>query len=80
VMLVVVGATWLMDRSPEAARAGAFLESARRAALAGTGHEAAPGDQDRQRLRASGNVDEDDSALEAYNALLARLNAPDRGK
>ena len=80
VMLVVIGAAWLMDRSPEAARAGTFLESARQAALAGTGHEVASGDQDRQRLRASGNVDEDDSALEAYNALLARLNAPDQGK
>jgi putative copper resistance protein D len=78
VMMVVIGAIWLTDRSPEAARAGAFLESARQAALAGTGHEAAPGGQDRERLRASGNVDEDDSALEAYNALLARLNAPAR--
>jgi cytochrome c oxidase assembly factor CtaG len=77
-MMVVVGTMWMMDRSPEAARAGTFLESARQAALAGTGHEAASGDRDRERLRASGNVDEDDSALEAYNALLSRLNAPDQ--
>jgi putative copper resistance protein D len=78
VMLVVIGATWLMDRSPEAGRAGTFLESARQATLAGTGHQSASGA--RERLRTSGNVDEDDDALEAYNALLARLNAPDRGK
>jgi putative copper resistance protein D len=78
-MMVVVGTIWLMDRSPEAGRAGTFLESARQAALAGTGHEASPGGQDRERLRTSGNVDEDDEALEAYNALLARLNAPDQG-
>jgi len=74
-MMVVVGAMWMMDRSPEARRAGTFLESARQAALAGTGHE--PGGADRERLRASGNVDEDDEALEAYNALLSRLNTPD---
>lgn len=73
-MMVVVGAMWMMDRSPEAGRAGTFLESARQAALAGTGHE--PGGEDRERLRASGNVDEDDEALEAYNALLSRLNSP----
>jgi cytochrome c oxidase assembly factor CtaG len=73
-MMVVVGATWLTDRSPEAGRAGTFLESARQAALAGTGHEASPGGRDRDRLRASGDVDEDDEALEAYNALLSRLN------
>ncbi|MDN3354088.1 cytochrome c oxidase assembly protein [Actinomadura sp. DC4] len=77
-MLLVVGATWLLDRSPDAARAGSFLESARQAALAGTGHGTAPGDEDRARLRASGNVDEDDAALEAYNALLSRLNGPDQ--
>jgi putative membrane protein len=77
---VVVAATWLLDRSPEASRAGTFLESVRQAALAGTGHEALgdAGDSDRERLRASGDVDEDDSALEAYNALLARLNTPGR--
>jgi cytochrome c oxidase assembly factor CtaG len=80
VMMVVVAATWLLDRSPEASRAGTFLESVRQAALAGTGHEALgdAGDSDRERLRASGDVDEDDSALEAYNALLARLNTPGR--
>jgi hypothetical protein len=39
VMMLVVAATWLLDRSPEAAKAGTFLESARQAALARTGHE-----------------------------------------
>jgi putative copper resistance protein D len=83
VMMLVVAATWLLDRSPEAAKAGTFLESARQAALARTGHETLgdtgdTGDSDRERLRASGDVDADDSALEAYNALLARLNTPGR--
>lgn len=75
VMMLVVGATWLLDRSPEAARAGAFLESVRRTALADTGH-GDPNDQARDRLRVSMDVDEDESALEAYNRLLARLNTP----
>ncbi|MGI5224575.1 cytochrome c oxidase assembly protein [Actinoallomurus sp. CA-142502] len=77
VMMLVVAARWFTDRSPEAARAGEFLESARQAALAGTGH----GDtarQDRERLRTSGDVDEDDAALAAYNALLADLNRTPR--
>lgn len=39
VMMLVVGAAWLMDRSPQAGRAGTFLESARQAALARTGQE-----------------------------------------
>ena len=75
VMMVVVAVTWLTDRSPEAARAGTFLESARQAALAGTGNVGGRGPE---RLRASENVDEDEDALAAYNALLARLNAPNR--
>lgn len=77
VMMLVVATRWLTDRSPQAARAGTFLESARRAALAGTGHDT-PGDtgrQDRERLGASDDLDEDDAALAAYNALLADLNA-----
>jgi cytochrome c oxidase assembly factor CtaG len=78
VMMVIVGATWLLDRSPEAARAGGFLESVRQAALADTGHEEVRDDGSRERLRASGNVDEDDAALDAYNALLSRLNSPRR--
>ncbi len=71
VMMLVVGARWLLDRSPEASRAGTFLESARQAALARTGHG---DDAARERLRASGDVDEDEAALDAYNALLARMN------
>ena len=80
VMMLVVAARWFTDRSPQAARAGAFLESARQAALAGTGHDTS-GDtarQDRERLRTSGDVDEDDAALAAYNALLADLNRTSR--
>ena len=76
VMMLVVGAMWFLDRSPEARRAGAFLESARRTALAGTGHERPGGDTDRERLRASGDVDEDEAAYAAYNALLARMHRP----
>ncbi|GAA4496621.1 hypothetical protein GCM10023191_038930 [Actinoallomurus oryzae] len=83
VMMLVVAARWLTDRSPQAARAGAFLESVRQATLAGTGHDASGNtpDQNRERLRASGDVDEDDAALAAYNAILADLNrAPRDGR
>jgi cytochrome c oxidase assembly factor CtaG len=77
VMMLVVGAMWLLDRSPEARRAGVFLESARQAALAGTGNESPGGETDREQLRASGDVDDDEAALAAYNALLARMNRPE---
>lgn len=77
VMMLVVGAMWFLDRSPEARRAGVFLESARQAALAGTGHESPGGETDRERLRASGDVDDDEAALAAYNALLSRMNRPE---
>ncbi|WP_378212444.1 cytochrome c oxidase assembly protein [Actinoallomurus acaciae] len=76
VMMLVVGAMWFLDRAPEARRAGAFLESARQSALARTGHERPGGEIDRDRLRASGDVDEDEAALAAYNALLSRMNRP----
>jgi cytochrome c oxidase assembly factor CtaG len=77
VMVLVVGGAWLGDRSPQRGRAGTFLESVRQASLASTGDEASrePEDHDRARLRASVNVDEDEAALDAYNALLSRLNA-----
>lgn len=74
VMMIVVGAMWMLDRAPQARRAGVFLESARQAALAGTGHEQPGGETARDRLRTSGDVDEDSGALDAYNALLARMN------
>lgn len=77
VMMLVVGAMWMLDRSPEARRAGAFLESARQTALARTGHEDPGGESDRERLHTSGDVDEDEAALAAYNALLARMNRPE---
>ncbi|MFL6053333.1 MAG: cytochrome c oxidase assembly protein [Actinoallomurus sp.] len=78
VMMIVVMLRWLFDRSPEAAKAGRFFEAVRQSTLAATGDEAAPGTDaaDRARLRTSADVDEDDGALQAYNALLARLNAP----
>jgi cytochrome c oxidase assembly factor CtaG len=76
VMLLVVGVMWFLDRSPEARRAGRFLESARQAALAGTGHDQPGGEAERERLRGSGDIDEDQEALDAYNALLARMNRP----
>ncbi|MCO5968380.1 cytochrome c oxidase assembly protein [Actinoallomurus soli] len=78
VMTIIVMLRWLSDRSPEAAKAGRFFESVRQATLAATGDEAAPGtgEADRARLRASADVDDDDAALQAYNALLARLNGP----
>jgi putative copper resistance protein D len=77
VMMIVVGAMWMLDRAPQARRAGAFLESARQAALAGTGHERPGGEPARERLRVSDDVDEDSGALDAYNALLARMNRPE---
>jgi len=77
VMMLVVGAMWMLDRSPQASRAGVFLESVRQATLAGTGHERPGGEPARERLRASGDVDADQAALDAYNALLARMNRPE---
>ncbi|MEV0406822.1 cytochrome c oxidase assembly protein [Actinoallomurus sp. NPDC050550] len=80
VMTIVVMLRWLFDRSPEAAKAGTFFESVRQVTLAATAQEAAPGtdDADRERLRASADLDEDDEALQAYNTLLARLDSRGR--
>ncbi len=50
---------------------GPWLESARRCALAGTG------DQASTYLASREDIDEDDEALRAYNAMLARLAADD---
>lgn len=72
-MTIIVALRWLSDRSPEAARAGHFFESVRQATLAGTGHGNEV-DPDRTRLMASRDVDADDAALQAYNAMLSRLN------
>jgi putative copper resistance protein D len=72
VMMIVVAARWVADRRPEAATAGRWLESARRDALAGA-------EPDGTALRDSADVDSDDQALAAYNAMLARLaDAPPR--
>ncbi len=79
VMTIVVALRWLSDRSPEAARAGRFFEAVRQSTLAGTGH-GDDSDADRARLMASRDVDDDDAALQAYNAMLARLNGPQHGR
>lgn len=79
VMMIVVALRWLSDRSPEAARAGHFFESVRQATLAGTGH-GDDVDPDRARLMASRDVDDDDAALDAYNAMLSRLNEATHGE
>jgi cytochrome c oxidase assembly factor CtaG len=70
-MMLVVAVAWMSDRSPEAHRAGTFLESVRQSQLAGMG---ANGDG---TLMASSNVDDDDAALDAYNAALGRLHDSD---
>jgi putative copper resistance protein D len=75
-MMLVVGATWLTDHTPQASRAGTLLESARRGALAHTGGAAA-GNAAQEHLRSSGDIDDDDTARTAYNALLAHLNGDD---
>lgn len=63
---------WLRSSGSEAGF-GTWLEAARRQALTGqeTGSEAA-------RLGSSADVDSDEQALDAYNAMLARLNNPSR--
>jgi cytochrome c oxidase assembly factor CtaG len=72
VMMIVIAARWLSDRRPEAATAGRWLESARRTALSDT----AAGDP---ALGGAGvDVDTDEGALAAYNAMLARLAERER--
>lgn len=71
VMMLVIAVVWMSDRSPDAHRAGSFLESVRQGQLAGMG------DGGDGTLLASSNVDDDDAALDAYNAALARLHKPD---
>jgi hypothetical protein len=67
----------MSDRSPEAHRAGSFLESVRQGQLAGMGAGSVAGAAGDGTLLASSNVDDDDAALDAYNAALARLHRPD---
>jgi len=92
VMMIVLAARWLSDPRPEAAQTGRWLESARRAALAstGTGEAGSPAEAGRgeagtgdagsasRTILASADVDSDDAALAAYNAMLARLAEADR--
>jgi len=88
VMMIVLAARWLTDPRVQAAGAGRWLESARRAALADTGHTAGANptagagstagagqaaDTGSRAILASADVDDDDAALAAYNAMLARL-------
>jgi putative copper resistance protein D len=92
-MMVVLAVRWLTDPRAQAAGAGRWLESARRAALANTDHTANPdhtagtdhtgtdhaaagardGAPGGRAILASTDVDDDDAALAAYNAMLARL-------
>jgi putative copper resistance protein D len=71
IMMIVVAVKWMGDRSAATDRVGAFLESARRSALAGDGAPVAVG---------SADVDTDEGALDAYNAMLARLNRRSSGE
>jgi putative copper resistance protein D len=69
VMLIVMF-TWLMDTTSRESSTGTWLEAARRGALAGVDH--APS-ADAATIRDSQDVDDDAAALDAYNAMLARL-------
>jgi cytochrome c oxidase assembly factor CtaG len=68
VVMLIVMFGWL--RTPAGAKAGpgSWLEGVRRTALSGTGDGALAGTGP-----AGGDVDEDSSALDAYNARLAQL-------
>ncbi|WP_245556205.1 cytochrome c oxidase assembly protein [Actinopolyspora mortivallis] len=66
---------WMRSKGPEAGF-GNWLESARRSALAGTYEET--DEPEVRNLRASENVDEDERARQAYNAMLARLAQQER--
>lgn len=61
-LAILVIATWVT--SPGGAELGSWLESARRSAVTGGG----------EPLPRNANLDEDDAALDAYNAMLARLS------
>jgi putative copper resistance protein D len=74
-MMIVLAVRWLTDPRPEAAGNGRWLEAARRDALAGTDHAGATSGR---AILASADVDTDDAALEAYNAMLAGLARPPR--
>lgn len=65
-VMVAVMFQWLADRSGVRAGAGTWVEGVRRTAFTGDGPDAA-------RWSGVGDVDEDEGALEAYNAMLRRL-------
>jgi cytochrome c oxidase assembly factor CtaG len=69
VMMIVIAVRWMTDRRPEAATAGRWLESARRSALAS---------QSGSPVGEQVDVDSDEQALAAYNAMLARLAERER--
>lgn len=72
---IVLVAMW--RRAPVAhAGLGTWLESARKHALAGTSHESPLPEEDSDEaatMESSDDVDEDERARQAYNAMLARL-------
>lgn len=69
IVLVMIG--WLRHAETQG-NAGSWLEAARRGALAETGEG---GGGEGLALSGSADVDTDDNALAAYNAMLGRLNA-----
>ncbi len=71
-LMVLVGVQWTRAE-PDRQGFGRWLESARQASLAGLGHGGVPVDG----VAASRNVDADDAALAAYNAMLADLHRED---
>jgi cytochrome c oxidase assembly factor CtaG len=73
VLLLTVFFAWSRERRPSASMG--WLETVRRANLATVTSEAAAG-SGAAVISDSADVDSDDAALDAYNAYLARLNAP----
>ncbi|HVW43412.1 MAG TPA: cytochrome c oxidase assembly protein [Amycolatopsis sp.] len=67
-LAIVVITAWVTSSSTGGSDLGSWLESARRSALTGDGGTLDP----------SVDLDEDEEALRAYNAMLAKLSAPQR--
>lgn len=65
--LIVLVVAHSMNRPPGTSDVGPWLEAARRSALAHTGGEVST------KLESRSDVDDDEEALHAYNAMLARL-------
>ncbi|WP_157099753.1 cytochrome c oxidase assembly protein [Microbispora sp. ATCC PTA-5024] len=69
-MVLIVLFQWISDTRPEARGAGRWLESVRQSALANTLPSPGGGDA----ILNARDVDADEDALAAYNAMLSRLN------